>query len=267
MPSGTQDYGTDLTFPLTPQQGGTGLTGITLNGVVIGNGTSPVQVSAAGVAFDVFQVPSGGGAPAFGIFPPAGQGIVISPAVATIGLTVTMANGSTAAAALFQNNSGSAYVQLRADNVAGSGTPRIVVAGGVFGIYTQGNTGSDSVDNTCLLWTDAGGHGHLGLTYLQGVAGGGTTPAIILNSAVQMATGDAIVDVQNFGAVVFQVIAKGIARLKPITVADLPAPTADYQGGIACVTDATNTTYQGVVAGTGANVVMVFCDGTNWRIF
>jgi len=47
-------------------QGGTGQSTLTLNGVVLGNGTSAVNVTAAGSANQPLRVPSGGGAPAFG---------------------------------------------------------------------------------------------------------------------------------------------------------------------------------------------------------
>lgn len=48
------------------------------------------------------------------------------------------------------------------------------------------------------------------------------------------------------------------------TVAGLPgSPSA---GMIALVTDANATTQNSVVAGSGSNTVLVFYDGTNWRI-
>lgn len=47
--------------------GGTGIATAALNGVVIGQGTTnPMAVTAAGTANQIFRVPNGGGAPAFG---------------------------------------------------------------------------------------------------------------------------------------------------------------------------------------------------------
>lgn len=46
--------------------GGTGAATLASNGVVLGNGTSAVQVTTAGSASQVLRVPNGGGAPAFG---------------------------------------------------------------------------------------------------------------------------------------------------------------------------------------------------------
>lgn len=50
----------------------------------------------------------------------------------------------------------------------------------------------------------------------------------------------------------------------PVAVASLP--TAGIAGRRHFVTDATATTFASVVAGTGANKVPVYDDGTNWRI-
>lgn len=55
----------------------------------------------------------------------------------------------------------------------------------------------------------------------------------------------------------------GYVLTSPVTVANLPAGAA---GAKAFVTDATVTTFASIVAGTGANGVPVFFDGTNWRI-
>lgn len=55
-----------LTTALSVANGGTGATTLTSNGVLLGNGTSPVSATAAGTANQVLRVPSGGGSPAFG---------------------------------------------------------------------------------------------------------------------------------------------------------------------------------------------------------
>jgi hypothetical protein len=59
------------------------------------------------------------------------------------------------------------------------------------------------------------------------------------------------------------------ARLNGVVVASLPACTVTYQGARGTVTNASQTFTAGIgaiVAGGGANIVPVFCDGTNWRI-
>ncbi len=50
------------------------------------------------------------------------------------------------------------------------------------------------------------------------------------------------------------------------TVAGLPTVAAAGQGARRMVTDATATTFNSIVAGGGANIVPVFCDGSDWRI-
>ena len=52
----------------------------------------------------------------------------------------------------------------------------------------------------------------------------------------------------------------------PIAVGSLPAAQTALKGLKMFVTDATATTFNSVVAGTGGNAVPVFCDGSNWRI-
>lgn len=47
------------------------------------------------------------------------------------------------------------------------------------------------------------------------------------------------------------------------TVSGLPAGTT---GMVSIVTDANATTQNSIVAGSGSNTVLVFYDGTNWRI-
>jgi len=55
-------------------------------------------------------------------------------------------------------------------------------------------------------------------------------------------------------------------NLAATTVAGLPTAGTSLKGVKGFVTDATATTFASVVAGTGANAVPVYCDGTNWRI-
>lgn len=51
-----------------------------------------------------------------------------------------------------------------------------------------------------------------------------------------------------------------------VPVASLPAATAGLQGYRGYVTDASATTFYSTVAGGGANIVPVFCNGTSWVI-
>lgn len=51
---------------LAVSRGGTGTSSFTSNGILYGNGTSAIQVTAAGSANQVFRVPSGGNPPSFG---------------------------------------------------------------------------------------------------------------------------------------------------------------------------------------------------------
>lgn len=59
------------------------------------------------------------------------------------------------------------------------------------------------------------------------------------------------------------------ATFRPVLVAELPAAQSAYAGMRMAVSNSNAALTAGigaVVAGGGANIVPVFCDGTNWRI-
>jgi hypothetical protein len=91
----------------------------------------------------------------------------------------------------------------------------------------------------------------------------GAAPSSVLDTALGRVAA-ALMEVNNGTAA-------GVAfmRLNGVVVASLPACSATYQGARGTVTNASQTFTAGigaVVAGGGANIVPVFCDGTNWRI-
>ena len=123
-----------LTTPLSVGQGGTGAATLTANGVVVGNGTSAVQVTAAGTTGQVL-VGNTGGAPSWatltgiGVTSFSGGTTGLTPASPTTGAitlagTLGVANGGTGTATAF---------------TAGS-----VVFAGASGVYSQ--------DNANLFW-------------------------------------------------------------------------------------------------------------------
>jgi len=57
-----------------------------------------------------------------------------------------------------------------------------------------------------------------------------------------------------------------IPALTVYTVSTLPSAATVGVGARAFVSDATATTFASTVAGTGANKVPVYSDGTNWKI-
>jgi hypothetical protein len=78
-----------------------------------------------------------------------------------------------------------------------------------------------------------------------------------------------VVEVNNGTAGTFRDLITRYVATSPTTVASLPAAAAGNKGFRGFVTDATQTMTAGigaVVAGTGANNVPVYSDGTNWRI-
>jgi hypothetical protein len=120
-----------ITFPITVPQGGTGIASATLNGVLLGNGTSPFQVTSAGSPYQVFTVPSGGA--------PGGWGQVNLGQSAAITGTLGVANGGTGVTAA--NGVGDSKVQLS------SGTP---MAGNCADFDSNG--GTQDAGNPCAAF-------------------------------------------------------------------------------------------------------------------
>lgn len=58
----------------------------------------------------------------------------------------------------------------------------------------------------------------------------------------------------------------GTLKIPPVVVASLPSASVSGNGARHFVSDASATTFASVVAGSGANGVPVYSDGTNWRI-
>jgi hypothetical protein len=89
MPTGFPDYYGGLTLPVTVLEGGTGLTSITANAVLLGNGTGTVALTNVGTANQVLQIPSGGGPPTF-------QSLVLN--IGAVTGILPIANGGTGTA-------------------------------------------------------------------------------------------------------------------------------------------------------------------------
>ncbi len=98
----------------------------------------------------------------------------------------------------------------------------------------------------------------------------GNTYALPSNSVSPAVAGTEI-DPSDFNAVMDDIetaltTAKTSIKLTSYTVATLPSASTSGEGSLAFVTDANATTARSVVAGGGSNKVVVFSDGTNWRI-
>jgi len=126
-----------LTNPLTVPNGGTGAISWTSNGILYGNGSSTLQITAAGLANQVFRVPNAGNPPAFG-------SIDLSQ-LATVGASILgVANGGTGLSSL-----GTANQFLRVNN---AGTANIYVS--LLGTTNQITVTENATDATLSLPQD-----------------------------------------------------------------------------------------------------------------
>lgn len=195
--------GTQLTTEtnLSVSRGGTGVGTLTANGILFGNGTSPVQVTAAGSANQILRVPGGGNPPSFG-------SIDLSSSAAVGSSILGVGNGGTGLSAI-----GTANQFLRVNN---AGTANIYVdllgtADQVIATQNAGNTtlslpqsiaptSSPTFANLTLtnpLPISSGGTGSatqnfVDLTTQQSIAGGKTFIPVVLTDAANIATNAAL---------------------------------------------------------------------------
>ena len=108
-----------ISFPISVSQGGTGLTSVALNGILLGNGSSAMNVASAGSAYQIFAVPSGGGAPVFGAINLA-QAAAVGATI--LGIANGGTNGATATAGFNNLSPMTALGDLIYGGSSGSGT-------------------------------------------------------------------------------------------------------------------------------------------------
>jgi hypothetical protein len=99
-----------------------------------------------------------------------------------------------------------------------------------------------------------------------------TTPITgVTQLIVRAGAGQASTNLQTWqnsgGTALAAILPTGQYRFIGVTVASLPAAAAANAGAIAYVTDANATTIGTTVAGGGANTVLVWSNGADWRIY
>lgn len=188
--------------------------------------------------------------------------IVASSAGITIGVGAAYGNG---VVQLFNNGTlgwvsgsipGTNDVTLRRAAAAN------LVQGGANSATPAANT--HTIGESSRPGTDSNVGGANGTITSGAGTGTGTLAKLIFQSPIAVASGSGA-QTQTTGLTVIG----GTAQLTPYTVSTLPTCGATLKGGMAYVTDATQAITAGIgatVAGGGANIVPVFCDGTNWVI-
>ena len=99
----------------------------------------------------------------------------------------------------------------------------------------------------------------------------GTPTTGVTQLIVRAGAGQSTTNLQTWqnsgGTALAAILPTGQYRFIGVTVASLPAAAAGNAGAIAYVTDANSTTIGTTVAGGGGNTVLVWSNGTNWRIY
>jgi hypothetical protein len=161
------------TGDLAVADGGTGAGTFTANGVLLGNTTSAIAVTAAGSANQVLRVPSGGGAPAFGATNLASSAAVTG--------TLGLANGGTGQTGKTAAFDALAPTTTKGDVIVSNGSDNLRLAVGSDGQCFQ----ADSGEATGTKWASCLGasplsvsNGGTGASTLTGIPVGSGTAAL-----------------------------------------------------------------------------------------
>jgi len=100
MASGNADYAPDITFPLTIQQGGTGLSTLTLGALLVGEGTNSVGLTTSPSVTNLSSHPT---ASTFGISISGNSTAPVSPALSLFDDTANLTRGQLALASQAAN--------------------------------------------------------------------------------------------------------------------------------------------------------------------
>jgi hypothetical protein len=124
-------------LPMGVNDGGTGATSFTANGVLLGNGANIIQATGAGSADQVLRVPAAGGAPAFGA-------VDLSKAAAVTGILPVAQGGSGSAAPSLVAGTGITITGTWPANTITLTTP-VAIANGGTGTATPSLLGGTNI--------------------------------------------------------------------------------------------------------------------------
>ena len=145
------------------------------------------------------------------------------------------------------SNFAKAAQATNAETVSNAAQPAITSTGTLTAVTVTGNVAAGNVSGTGGVFTYVSGDG-ANLTNITTV---GTLTALEVTGNI---TGQSYVS------------AATALQTTPVVVASLPAAGTAGAGARAFVSDANDIVFNAVVAGTGANNLPVFSDGTDWRI-
>lgn len=122
-------------------------------------------------------------------------------------------------------------------------------------------SGLSLLGNGFTLDIGAAGDASIGRGAASTITVGTSTTGVRLNASV-----DGTLTVQNFAGSAGAHVSSLRVQTTTVAVSALPTCNAAMSGARASVNDANATTFLSTVAAGGANVVPVFCNGTNWVI-
>ena len=162
------------TGDLAVADGGTGRGTFTANGVILGNTTTGLLVTAAGSAYEPLRIPSGGGAPVFGA-------INVGQSAAVTG-TLSIANGGSGAATQTAGFNALSPLTTKGDALVHNGTNNIRFAVGANGNCLQANSA------TASGWAWANCLGASPVTVTNGGTGAATLTGAVIGAGTAAMT-------------------------------------------------------------------------------
>ncbi len=165
------------------------------------------------------------------------------------------------------------------------GTGKTVFVGNVVGdsgdagVYniSQLSVGTNSASRRAIVYTTTqydgvevqGGTGVIAAIYGNNTGNDGGTLGLVYNGVTKVQIGSTLPNFMlDYGLNIGQTtgLTDGLLGLKPQAFSALPAASATYKGVLACVTDSTTAVWGATITGVGGNVVLAYCNGTNWTV-
>ena len=180
-------------------------------------------------------------------------------------LTGEVSFAATANAVAGANVSGTVALATTSGTVSTAAQPNITSTGTLTSLTVTGALGV----TTGLITGDGGGISNVVAANISGTVNTAVLAQEVINSAQpNIGSVGTLSTLLVSGNITGQsyISATTAIQTTPVVVASLPAAATAGSGARAFVSDANDTAFNAIVAGSGANNLPVFSDGTDWRI-
>lgn len=225
------------------QQAGTGLNAA-FNGGNVAIGNTPTNGNYK------LDIQSSGSTGTLRVYDQGGAG-------STLAVIQAGAAQSTNPLALFKNNAGTTLITVSSDGaIYGPGSVYYMTAAGYFAGAQWGDNNSQAAINSSGVTVYQSGL----YKFTNGISFSSTVDLALARNAA------GVLEINNGTAGTLRDLYLRRERFEAVAVTNLPA-AASWPGTVQYVTDANATTIGSVVAAGGSNKVLVWSNGTDWKIY